>query len=214
MKKRINLALDNNDLEVLISQFHFPKEDKNKLSFMYETVLTLLDGMIIYDNAKGKIESIEYEDFFVAIVTLGSGVDELIELYLAHEKVYEAYIVDCIGLKLLSKGYEILVREVENISNKQVIKLDFPGDKYPVGVIEDIVDYLSPEGIEITDNNMLNPLKSAGIILPLGKVDMEDRISKICNSCENCSNVNCAIRLKSKPTAYNYGYARIFNKKN
>lgn len=220
MKKKIDVALNNEDFEVLISQFHFSNEDRHNLSIMYETLLTLVDAVIIYDNAKGAIETVKYEDFFVALVSLGSGVDELIELYLSHEKVYEAYMADCIGLKLLSKAYEKLVYEVQNISNKQVEKLDFPGDTYPNEILADIVDFLHTDEVKITSNYMLSPLKSAGIILPLKeKSAAGGDIKKICNSCENCLNKNCALRLKrinddySKPKAYNYGYTRIFGKK-
>ena len=54
-------------------------------------------------------------------------MDELSELYLNHEQIQEAYIVDCISLMLLSKAYEEFAHVVERQSRLYLAELSFLG---------------------------------------------------------------------------------------
>ena len=51
-------------------------------------------------------DEVSLSHYAYGFVTLGTGMDELSALYLNHEQIQEAYIVDCISLVLLSKAYE------------------------------------------------------------------------------------------------------------
>lgn len=79
-------------------------------------------------------------------MTLGNGVDELSELYLNHEQIQEAYIVDCISLMLLSKAYEEFAHVVERQSRLYLAELSFLGDTYSLDLLPQIYGRLAPDG--------------------------------------------------------------------
>lgn len=94
-------------------------------------------------------------------MTLGNGADELSELYLNHEQLEEAYIADCLSLMLLSNAYEQFAKAVEEESSLYAIELSFLGDEYPLELLPEIFEHVSPDGIHLTGSNMLMPLKTA-----------------------------------------------------
>lgn len=100
-------------------------------------------------------------------MTLGNGVDELSELYLNHEQLEEAYITDCLSLMLLSNAYEQFAKAVEEESSLYAIELSFLGDEYPLELLPEIFEHVSPDGIRLTGSNMLMPLKTAALIIKL-----------------------------------------------
>ena len=118
-------------------------------------------------------------------MTLGNGVDELSELYLNHEQLEEAYIADCLSLMLLSNAYEQFAKAVEEESSLYAIELSFLGDEYPLELLPEIFEHVSPDGIHLTGSNMLKPLKTAALII---KLDSQKRknIKELCNTCANC----------------------------
>ena len=78
-------------------------------------------------------------------------------LYLNHEQLEEAYIADCLSLMLLSNAYEQFAKAVEEESSLYAIELSFLGDEYPLELLPEIFEHVSPDGIHLTGSNMLMP---------------------------------------------------------
>lgn len=145
------------------------------------------------------------------LVTLGNGVDELSELYLNHEQLEEAYIADCLSLMLLSNAYEQFAKAVEEESSLYAIELSFLGDEYPLELLPEIFEHVSPDGIHLTGSNMLKPLKTAALIIKLDS-QKQKNIKELCNTCANCKNLSCPSRKAPGPKLpHTYGAMQIFN---
>ena len=138
-------------------------------------------------------------------------MDELAELYLNHEQIQEAYIVDCISLMLLSKAYEGFAHVVEEQSGLYLTELSFLGDTYSLDLLPQIYEHLAPDTIQFTEGQMLRPLKTATLILHLDTETHAD-VKQLCNTCENCKNFSCPSRKASAPTLpHTYGAMQIFH---
>lgn len=107
------------------------------------------------------MDEVDLAHYAYGFVTLGNGMDELAELYLNHEQIQEAYIVDCISLILLSKAYEEFAQVVEEQSGLYLEELSFLGDTYSLGLLPQIYERLAPDAIQLTEGQMLRPLKTA-----------------------------------------------------
>ena len=146
-------------------------------------------------------------------MTLGNGVDELSELYLNHEQIQEAYIVDCISLMLLSKAYEEFAHVVERQSRLYLAELSFLGDTYCLDLLPQIYGRLAPDGIRLTEGQMLRPLKTATLILHLD-TKTHTNLKQLCNTCANCRNFSCPARKATAPhLPHTYGAMQIFHTK-
>ena len=112
MKHKLSPRVALEEWEGFCSRFHFPKEELPNIRGIYTAMLPLVEAYAYY-SLEQDMEQIALAHYAYGLVTLGKGVDELAELYLKHEKLQEAYIVDCISLLLLSSAYEELAHEVE-----------------------------------------------------------------------------------------------------
>ena len=101
-------------------------------------------------------------------VTLGNGIDELSELYLNHEQIQEAYIVDCISLLLLSKAYAEFAHVVEDQSGLYPLQ-NYLFWEIPIPLIcfHRSMSALRRMQSGLTEGQMLLPLKTAALILHL-----------------------------------------------
>jgi len=221
----LQIKLNKEDINKLIEQFHFTEDDYEMLSIMHTVALTVSstgvnwgDGNLLNISDTAPYFSKLPHDFMIAAITLGKAFDDLINLYLENEKLREAYMLDCIGLKLLSKAYDSLINDIEDKTGKYIPKLIFPGDELPLSLNADICRVLNVKDI-IPDQEsfMLTPLKSACLILPLKeaseRIDSKKRSS--CDICTDCKNTGCPFRAKTLKAKeglnnLNYGYRRIF----
>ena len=92
-------------------------------------------------------------------MTLGNGIDELSELYLNHEQIQEAYIVDCVSLLLLSKAYAEFAHVIEDQSGLSLAELSFLGDTYSLDLLPQIYERLAPDAIGLTEGRCFCPSK-------------------------------------------------------
>ena len=193
MKCELNPRLSSGDWKEFCSRFHFPLEELPNIQAIYKALLPLM------------------ESYAYGFVTLGNGMDELSELYLNHEQIQEAYIVDCISLMLLSKAYEEFAHVVEEQSGLYLTELSFLGDTYSLDLLPQIYEQLAPDTIQFTEGQMLRPLKTATLILHLDTETHAD-VKQLCNTCENCKNFSCPSRKASAPTLpHTYGAMQIFH---
>lgn len=203
-------TLDDKDIKALMNRFHFDATDYALIKVMYQAMLPLVKAKAYYSF--DKIEEIKYKDYATCVISLGKGVDELSELYLSHEQVQEGYIIDCLGLELLSKAYEeLLERLEEELNGLYVERLSFLGDDYPITLLPKLFEVTKPKEISYNDSFFMIPSKSASFILPLTS-ERKTNTKDLCNTCATCKNLSCPSRKGPKPVLpRTYGNMQIFH---
>lgn len=212
MKYKLMPALSSEDWTDFCSRFHFPPADLPAIQAIYTALLPLVESYAYYSMDQD-LNEVTFSHYAYGFVTLGNGVDELSELYLNHEQIQEAYIVDCISLVLLSKAYEEFANLIESQSGLHLAELSFLGDTYSLNLLPQIYENLAPDDICITEGQMLRPLKTATLILHLDSKVHED-IRQLCNTCATCKNFSCPSRKAAAPALpKTYGAMQIFHQK-
>ena len=210
MEKKLNPRLSSSDWKEFCERFHFPAEKVQYIQIIYTALLPLVDSYVYYSLAQD-MDEISFTNYAYGIITLGNGVDELSELYLNHEQLEEAYIVDCISLMLLSKAYEEFAHLAEQETGLHLAELSFLGDTYSLDLLPQIYERLTPDAIGLTEGQMLLPLKTAALILHLDTNTHAD-LRQLCNTCSTCKNLSCPSRkspLQELP--HTYGAMQIFH---
>lgn len=149
MKCKLTPGLSSGDWNEFCSRFHFPPDDLPHIQAIYTALLPLVESYAYY-SLDQDLDGVSLPHYAYGFVTLGNGVDELSELYLNHEQIQEAYIVDCISLMLLSKAYEEFAHVVERQSRLYLAELSFLGDTYSLDLLPQIYGRLAPDGIQLT----------------------------------------------------------------
>lgn len=212
MKCELTPRLSSGDWKEFCDRFHFPATDLPHIQAIYAALLPLTQCCAYY-SLDQDIDAIAFSHYAYGFVTLGSGMDELSDLYLNHEQIQEAYIVDCLSLMLLSKAYEDFAQTVEKQTDLYLAELSFLGDTYPIDLLPQMYERLAPDAIEMTEGNMLRPLKTATLILRLDTERPQDR-KQLCNACATCRNFSCPSRKASaSPLPHTYGAMQIFHSK-
>lgn len=213
MKHKLIPRLSADDWKDFCSRFHFPSDALPTIRAIYTALLPLVDANAFYSLDEDLAE-VDFPHYAYGFVTLGTGVDELSELYLNHEQLEEAYIVDCLSLMLLSNAYEEFSHAIEEQSGLHPVELSFLGDTYSLDLLLQIYNRLAPEGIRLTDGQMLLPLKTAALILHLDTQKSTD-VHSLCNTCASCKNFGCPSRKKSllQDLPLTYGAMQIFRVK-
>ena len=191
MKCKITPELSSKDWKEFCSRFHF---DNDKLPLIRANPV-LWNNMQRHPPMEALrciLPGVSLAHYAYGLVTLGNGADELSELYLNHEQLEEAYIADCLSLMLLSNAYEQFAKAVEEESSLYAIELSFLGDEYPLELLPEIFEHVSPDGIHLTGSNMLMPLKTAALIIKLDS-QKQKNIKELCNTCANCKNLHGTI---------------------
>lgn len=210
MKIKLIPRLSAADWKAFCSRFHFVSADLPRIKSIYTALLPLTEAYAYY-SLNQDLNEVTLSSYAYGFVTLGNGVDELSELYLNHDQIEEAYIIDCLSLVLLSKAYEEFAQVVEKETNLHLAELSFLGDKYSLDLLPQIYESLTPENIKLTDGQMLMPLKTAVLILALDTRAHSD-IKKMCSSCAACRNLSCPSRKKqTTPLPHTYGAMQIFS---
>lgn len=212
MKCKLTPGLSSGDWNEFCSRFHFPPDDLPHIQAIYTALLPLVESYAYY-SLDQDLDGVSLPHYAYGFVTLGNGVDELSELYLNHEQIQEAYIVDCISLMLLSKSYEAFAHVVERQSRLYLAELSFLGDTYSLDLLPQIYGRLAPDGIQLTEGQMLRPLKTATLILHLDTTTHAN-LKQLCNTCATCRNFSCPSRKATAPhLPHTYGAMQIFHTK-
>ena len=212
MKCKLTPELSSGDWKDFCSRFHFASTDLPHIQAIYTALLPLVECYAYY-SLDQDLDEVSLSHYAYGFVTLGTGLDELSELYLNHEQIQEAYIVDCISLVLLSKAYEEFAHVIENQTNLYPAELSFLGDTYSLNLLPQIYERLAPDAIRLTEGLMLRPLKTATLILHLDTKAHTDP-KQLCNTCATCKNLSCPSRKASaSPLPHTYGAMQIFHKK-
>lgn len=212
MKCKLSPELSSGDWKGFCSRFHFASTDLPHIQAIYTALLPLVECYAYY-SLDQDLDEVSLSHYAYGFVTLGTGLDELSELYLNHEQIQEAYIVDCISLVLLSKAYEEFAHVIENQTNLHLAELSFLGDTYSLDLLPQIYERLAPDAIRLTEGLMLRPLKTATLILHLD-TKAHTNPKQLCNTCATCKNLSCPSRKASaSPLPHTYGAMQIFHKK-
>ena len=142
MKCELTPRLSSGDWKEFCDRFHFPATDLPHIQAIYAALLPLTQCCAYY-SLDQDIDAIAFSHYAYGFVTLGSGMDELSDLYLNHEQIQEAYIVDCLSLMLLSKAYEDFAQTVEKQTGLYLAELSFLGDTYPLDLLPQMYERLA-----------------------------------------------------------------------
>lgn len=212
MKYELTPRLSSSDWKEFCDRFHFPSADLPHIQAIYAALLPLVECYAYY-SVDQDLDAVSLSNYAYGFVTLGNGMDALSDLYLNHEQIQEAYIVDCLSLLLLSNAYDEFAHMIEEQTNLYLTELSFLGDTYSLDLLPQIYKNLAPDTIEITEGNMLRPLKTATLILRLDTAKPENR-KQLCNTCASCKNFSCPSRKASaSPLPPTYGAMQIFHTK-
>lgn len=210
MKCKLTPGFSSDDWNDFCSRFHFSPKDLPHIQAIYTALVPLIDAYAYY-SLNQDLDGVSLSHYAYGFVTLGNGIDELADLYLKHEQIGEAYIVDCISLILLSKAYEEFARIAEQESHLHSVRLSFLGDTYSLDLLPAIYERLTPDTIRLTNGQMLLPLKTATLILSLDEKAHTDP-RQLCNTCETCKNLSCPSRRTKKISLpHTYGAMQIFH---
>lgn len=190
MEKKLYIKLEEDDFGKLQNKYHFLSEDREKLEGMYQAIFPLIETKAYY-VWKERDDIIHYENYGVVFVSLGAGIDALQEVYIRKQCLTEAHMADCIGLELLMKAYEELIKHVQRETGKWATKIDFLGETYPIELLPKLYrDFAGEIEVQYNQNFVLTPSKSVVFLLPMS----DEKIGDPCHICENCSNVFCLFR--------------------
>lgn len=192
-QKIIRTSPEYSDIDEIIQQYHFPENQKCLIKSLYQKHFSKPQVQLTY-HINPEIPGINLASYAVAILTLGQQTDDIINTYLEKQQIMEAYIMDAISLKIMSRAYETMVQEINKASGMTATSLEFLGDRFPINLTKDIVDYLQPEGITLAEGFMLKPLKTVCVIIPLTGDKTDLPVENLCNTCTSCGNLNCVMR--------------------
>lgn len=216
------VSLEQKDMDKLISRYHFQKTDKDMLKALCKSLTPLLD-IHAYYLTDGNLENVDIEQYAAVFLTLGDGIDALQDIYLRRNHVSEAYMLECIGLELLTKAYETFAGQVQMAMGKRAVRLHFLGDKYPFTIMDEMRRQMGEINISFNEQYNMTPQKSVAFLLELadtgetaselaGEEQLKHTHNALCHVhlahiCADCKNVDCEYRQKEN---YTYGYQRIF----
>lgn len=222
----------------VIKRYHFLEQDRESLSVLYQALLPLIRTEVFYIwnpvlkteempkcETTSKCETMQSnvdagdernEDQALVFLSLGKAMDEFQSIYMDAGCLREAYMLECIGLELLTEAYEEFVKQVQQDTHKWAKRLEFVGDNCPIETLPGLYRqvFTEPGPITYSEQCILSPKKSVAFFLIMSdkKVD-----SKPCHICSQCKNTDCIFRQAAPDSEkiytgnrYSYGYQRFF----
>ncbi len=203
-----NLSLEEMDFDKIRKQYHFEISHQEQLHEVYEdlkkTMTPIANLRFIDKEAKNRLSFVKENEYIIGAITLGIGVDELLNNYYHTNHLFEAYVADCLCMALLSKSYEQFEALVYAECGQWPEKYEFIGDNYPIESISEILKCISKTTITHNEAYALIPSKS--VVFLITSFNEKKRCAlQICN---NCSNISCTNKRK----AFSYGEMQIFGR--
>ncbi len=205
----LEVELKEKNIDHVLKRCHFQPSDNKKMMALYEALRPLITAKAYYLwDVPGL--SVNLQQYAAAFLTLGTGLDALQDLYLSSNHMLEAYMIDCLGLELLSAAYEEYARQMQCISGKSAVKLHFIGDEYPFSFMDQMQQAMGETDITYNEQYVMSPQKSVAFLLEMKEQEEETSLQNFRHICSECKNVNCEYRQRDN---YTYGYQRIFGRK-
>ena len=235
-----SLRLEKNEAVInqVIERYHFLEQDRESLSALYQALLPLLrtEAFYIWNpvleaekvpkcETTSKCETVQpdvdaererNETQALVFLSLGKAMDEFQSLYMDSGCLQEAYMIECIGLELLTEAYEEFVKQVQNDTHKWAKRLEFVGDNCPIETLPDLYRqvFTEPGPITYSEQCILSPKKSVAFFLTMSDKKVA---GKPCHICSQCKNTDCMFRQAVSDSEktytgnrYSYGYQRFF----
>ena len=160
----LEVSLDENCLSDFIRRYHFNENDKNEIIRIYRKVFPRVHAIfyhVIEENDKG-------EKTAIVVASLGRAFDEYQNALVKNEDIHGAYIVDCLGLELLSRAYDAIDDKLHEVTGLYPGGYVFAGsDEIPLEDIPSIMRKLGQKKIRYNDAYVLVPKKSVLFITRL-----------------------------------------------
>ena len=121
MKCKLTPELSSGDWKDFCSRFHFASTDLPHIQAIYTALLPLVECYAYY-SLDQDLDEVSLSHYAYGFVTLGTGLDELSELYLNHEQIQEAYIGDTYSLDLLPQIYERLAPDAIRLTEGLMLR--------------------------------------------------------------------------------------------
>lgn len=204
----LNLELKESDFETMRKRYHFDNQHKTILQTIYSNLKQAVKPVgnitFVQSHAKERLSFVEKKEYSISMISLGAGVDQLLEQYHLENKVFEAYALDCLALELLNKSYEQMEGLIYQICGQWPEKYRFIGDNYPMSSLDEIFQFVPQTMITHNKAYALLPSKSVVFLSTLSK----EKRNCVLHMCSNCKNKTCDMR---KEKAKCYGEIRIFS---
>lgn len=224
MKIRITLDHINKDSIVnkVIGKYHYDMEARERIDAVYDKLLICITPYAIYKlNQKTTgVKALDEGQSALVAMTLGEGVDRLMDRLERDNLLEEAYMLDCLTAEILLEMYAEFNKMYAKFHRRYVERYVFIGDEIPTEKIAVLLDDLmgrekkstdnlendeqykledakilaSTDGIFANEYGVLKPAKSV-IFYAL----LSDNSKTVCEGiCLSCGNSNCPNRIDSK----------------
>ena len=185
----IEVSLDENCISDFIRRYHFNEDDKNEIVRLYRKVFPRVHAAfyhVIEEDEKGDKSAI-------VVASLGRAFDEFQSVLVREEDIHGAYIVDCLGLELLSLAYSKIDEKLHEFTGLFPGGYVFAGsDELPLERIPEIMKMLGQKKIKYNEAFVLIPKKSVLFVTKLHKEKQEKH-----SRCSMCNAVKCTLRMEA-----------------
>ena len=182
----IEVSLDENCFDAFIRRYHFNDSDKLEIIRTYRKIAPRVHAIFHYVLEKDK----NGNEFALVVASLGRAIDEYQNIFLSKENIQQAYIVDCLGLDLLSLAYEKIDEKLHESTGLYAGGYQFAGsDDFPLESIPEAMKKLGQKKIRYNDAFVLVPKKSVVFRTQLFEKPQEKH-----SKCSSCSAEKCVYR--------------------
>lgn len=217
----LSAALAQKDFDNMITRYHFRREDRTMLWSLYQALVPLLDIRACF-LSKPHLRDVDLRKYAAVFLTLGSGIDALQDVYLQGNHMSEAYMLECIGMELLTRAYGALAGKIQISEGGAAVRMHFIGEQYPYSVMDEMREQMGETGISFNAQYSMSPQKSVAFLLEFADTVLARELTgetiprhthnsfchgQLAHICSGCNNVDCEYRQKENNT---YGYQRIF----
>ena len=182
----IEVSLDEGCIDAFIRRYHFNDNEKAEIIRIYRKIAPRVHAIfhhIIEEDAQGKKSAL-------VVASLGRAIDEFQNNLLEKGNIQEAYIVDCLGLDLLSIAYEKIDEKLHESTGLYAGGYQFAGsDGFPLESIPEAMKKLGQKKIRYNDAFVLVPKKSVVFRTQLFEKQQEKH-----SKCSSCSAEKCVYR--------------------
>lgn len=183
-------------LETVCRKFHFTK---NQMPEMYAAAKEMLPCVRrdAFWESKGYGEKNRTSIWKHApiresvVISLGSGLDRLLEDYNRNGLLSETYMTDALAAELLLHGYDAYDRYIQRTMGQYVKAYHFPGSEaqFPIEMLPGLLKELTQK-VVCSASYCMQPRNSVVFIAELTQ-DIRDSCAGIC---QGCSRIDCPNR--------------------
>lgn len=182
----IEVSLDEGCIDAFIRRYHFNDNEKAEIIRIYRKIAPRVHAIfhhIIEEDEEGKKSAL-------VVASLGRAIDEFQNNLLEKGNIQEAYIVDCLGLDLLSLAYEKIDEKLHESTGLYAGGYQFAGsDGFSLESIPEAMKKLGQKKIRYNDAFVLVPKKSVVFRTQLFEKQQEKH-----SKCSSCSAEKCVYR--------------------